>query len=95
MSAPARDHLRGWLGAPHVQWDAGAASVLDGSATGRSAARRPRPVLAATLGIVLPVAIAAASLWLAYERRAERAIAGAPGYHRPSGPQRLGSPLRA
>ena len=91
MSPSARDHLRGWLAAPRVQWHADATAVLDEPA--RAPAEdtpRTRP-LVVTLAVVLPVVVAALGLWVSLSEHRARAINGASGYERPGGPH--GKPL--
>jgi hypothetical protein len=90
MPPLAREHLRGWLVAPHVRWDAAAAALFDGDATAGAASRRRNRLRKAVL-IAVPICVAGVGVWLAYERSTARAIAGAPGYRTFGGPH--GKPL--
>lgn len=89
MPTGARDHLRGWLSAPHVQWTPEARAVFEGEdlgPTSRGQARRRAVVLLVGLtlggfGVVLPLML----------RGPDFAIAGASGYSTFAGPH--GKPL--
>jgi hypothetical protein len=90
---PARDHLRGWLGAPHVQWSPAALALLgDDAIAGAVAIPRRHRLTAALLTVVLPLSVAGIGFaWLIHHRRPSRPIAGAPGYRTFGGPH--GKPL--
>jgi hypothetical protein len=93
MSTAARDHLRGWLSAPHVQWTAEAAALFDDDRTGRiSVTRGRRRLLAWVLVVGLPLAVAVSG-WLVHRGNPDLAIPGAPGYSTFTGPH--GKPLAA
>jgi hypothetical protein len=92
MPTAARDHLRGWLSAPHVQWTPEAVGLLNGdsapSATRGGAHRRAfRWVLTG----VLLLCLAGTAVWLVSARDGALPIPGAPGYSTFTGPH--GDPL--
>ncbi len=92
MPTGAREHLRGWLSAPHVQWTPEAVALLDGhatsSATGTNGRRRAlRWILAGALSLSL----AGIGLLFVASRNGALAIPGAPGYSTFTGPH--GDPL--
>jgi hypothetical protein len=90
MSAATRQHLRGWLSAPHVQWTAEAVALFNGDQPAPPVRRRRR-LLTLLIAVVLPLIAASVSIWLIIERNAALAIPGAPGYSTFAGPH--GKPL--
>jgi len=87
MPRAARDHLRGWLSSPAVQWSPQARFLFDAHASPTTQRSRQRHrVLAVALGVVLPIVVVAAGVVLVLVRSHERDIAGASGYHRFGGP---------
>ncbi|HET6909593.1 MAG TPA: hypothetical protein VFH54_09665, partial [Mycobacteriales bacterium] len=87
LSPAARDHLRGWLGSPSVQWAPRARALLDGAFSAQPLRpRRAQRALAILLGLVLPLAAVGTGAWLIYHRNREAAIPGASGYRRFGGP---------
>ena len=92
MPPEARDHLRGWLSGPQVQWSPAAVALFDEHATPATApSRRRHRLLASVLAVVLPLGIAGAAAWQVYQRDTARTIQGAPGYRTFGGPH--GKPL--
>jgi hypothetical protein len=92
MPPEARDHLRGWLGGPQVQWSPAAVALFDEHTTARTASsRRRHRVLATVLTVVLPLGLAGGGAWLVYRRNVVLTIPGAAGYHTVTGPH--GKPL--
>ena len=92
MPPAARDHLRGWLSAPHVRWTPQATALFDEhDSPSTLPARRRHRVLLVMLTVVLPLALLGTSVWLAYRRSSLTRIAGAPGYRTFTGPR--GKPL--
>ena len=87
MPPAARDHLRGWMSAPQVQWAPAAVALFDAhttTSTGR--ARRRLRVLRLAFGVVLPIVAIGGRVAIAYETNVHRAIPGAAGYYRFAGP---------
>ncbi|HEY3737896.1 MAG TPA: hypothetical protein VGL26_10680, partial [Jatrophihabitans sp.] len=92
MPSAARDHLRAWLSAPHVQWMPEATALFEEhDKPSTLPARRRHRLLWVTLTVVLPLALLGSSFWLAYRRSSLTRIAGAPGYRTFTGPR--GKPL--
>jgi hypothetical protein len=92
MPPGARDHLRGWLSGPQVQWAPAAVALFDEHTTARTAtSRRRHRMLATVLTVALPLGLAGGGAWLAYRRNIVLTIPGAPGYRTVTGPQ--GKPL--
>jgi hypothetical protein len=89
MSTAARDHLRGWLSAPHVQWAPEAAALFDDDARRTSRAPGQRRVLALAL-VALALTVVGFGVSLVFHSP-DLAIPGAPGYSTFTGPH--GKPL--
>jgi hypothetical protein len=89
MPSAARDHLRGCLSAPRVQWTPDAIALFDENVSGSSAARRRRWVRVFVFAVMLPLTGGGIGVWLAIERNSAFAIPGAPGYSTLSGPAGL------
>lgn len=87
MPPAARDHLRGWMSGPNVQWSPAAAALFDAhTASGTAPARRRARALGVVIGVVLPLVAVTGRVAIAYEANAARAIPGAAGYYRFAGP---------
>jgi hypothetical protein len=93
MSTAARAHLYGWLRAPHVQWTAQAAALLDDCRERSSATRRGRSPVVRVLALALPLAAVGVGAWLVYQRNQDLAIPGSPAYSTLTGPQGKPVPL--
>jgi len=94
MPLAARDHLRGWLSAPHVQWAPQATALFEEhDSPSTLPARRRHRLLYVLLTVVLPLAVLGASFWLAHQRVESTTIAGAPGYNTFTGPRGKALPV--
>jgi hypothetical protein len=94
VSPAARDHLRCWMSAPHVQWTPEAEALLAGDRTLLRSARRSRwrrPVW--LLVFVLSLVVGGVGVWLVHERSRAFAIPGTAGYETFSGPHGMPLPV--
>jgi hypothetical protein len=78
MTTPAREHLRGWLSAPDVQWTPEAAAVFDDESP--TAIRKGGRSFQRALAVALPLLGVAFGAWVATQKNQILAIPGAPDY---------------